>query len=364
MKIGTLTFHTAHNYGAVLQAYALVHYIQELGHQAEVINYKPEFNAKRFAPKPLIHYMSIRELYNIFFRNSYQKPCPDAFENFCKDYLPLSKTFFKKEELAQSEYIYDCIVTGSDQVWNLACTSGDDAYFLPFVKDERKKCSYAASIGVIRIKEELRAIMRDYLQSFRGLSVREHEGVDIVRDLTGKEAIQVVDPTLLLDKEKWIKIADTSLCTKEKYLLLYLMSEDPEILKFASQYAHKYNLKVIYISQRMFNRIKAKYIRCATPNQWLGLFLNANTIVTNSFHGAAFGVNFNVNVFIKYIPRSIANSRLKSIVTDYHLKSHLLTKENIKNNEFPALDLVTLNRNLAANRQKSRKYIQDVILTK
>jgi hypothetical protein len=364
MKIGTLTFHTAHNYGAVLQAYALVHYMQGLGHQAEVIDYKPDFNAKRFAPKPLSHYLNIRELYSIFFHNSYQRLCPDAFEDFYRDYLPLSKTSYTKEELDQSEDLYDCIVTGSDQVWNLACTAGDDAYFLPFVKDERKKCSYAASLGVMQIKEDLRASMRDYLQSFRGLSVREHEGVDIVRNLTGKEAIQVVDPTLLLDKEKWIKIADTSLCIKEKYLLLYLMSEDPEILKFASRYAHKYGLKVIYISKRLFDRVKAEHIRCATPNQWLGLFLNANTIVTNSFHGAAFGVNFNKNVFIKYIPRSIANSRLKSIVSDYHLKSHLLTKENIQNNEFPAIDLFTLNRNLDANRQKSRKYIQDVILTK
>lgn len=361
MKIGTLTFHTAHNYGAMLQAYALVKYIQLQGHDAEIIDYRAEFNEKRFAPKPISHFFSLREIYNIIFRNSYQKPCPHAFEGFYKNYLNVSAKSYRKEELAESSKNYDRIVTGSDQVWNLACTADDDAYFLPFC-DDAKKYSYAASLGITSVKDELRQRLRSYIVPFKGVSVREKEAVEIVRDITDIEATQVVDPTMLLTKNEWAKIADYSRCPNDKYAVMYLMSEDLELMRFAQRYSKVHSLKLLYISQRFFKRIKAEYLRDVTPNQWLGLFLNADTIITNSFHGSAFGINFGKNIFLKYIPRSIANSRMQTLVNTYPLCDHLLTSENICKSDFSTLDFVGIGKELSIQRNLSYDYISNVVL--
>lgn len=360
MKIGTLTFHTAHNYGAMLQAYALVHYIQSLGHEAEIIDYQAEFNAKRFAPKPLSRFLSIREIYNVLFRNAYQKPCPEAFKDFYENFLPKSAKSYTKEELESALTLYDKIVSGSDQVWNLACTDGDDAYFLPFVPSE-KKYSYAASMGVTKVPKHLKERLSNYIISFHGISVREHEAVDIVKELTGRDATQVVDPTLLLTKEQWAEIADYSRCPHCKYLLIYVMSEDMELFKFAKRYAKAHNLKVVYVSQRLFKCINALNLRNVTPNQWLGLFFNADTIVTNSFHGSAFGINFEKNLFIKYIPRSIANSRLQNLVNDYGLEGHLLKNEHVcvGSND---VDLNKVSYLLNKYRRLSYEYISNFLL--
>ncbi|EEC95379.1 hypothetical protein PRABACTJOHN_03221 [Parabacteroides johnsonii DSM 18315] len=360
MKIGTLTFHTAHNYGAMLQAYALVYYLRSQGHEAEIIDYQAEFNKKRFAPKSISHFLNLREIYNILFRNSYQKPCPQAFYDFYTNYLPKSRSSYTKEELTKVAAFYDKIVSGSDQVWNLACTDGDDSYFLPFAPYE-KKYAYAASMGVSTIPKQLKICLTDYIKSFKGISVREHEAVSIVKELTGKDATLVVDPVLLLTQEQWEKIADYSRCPQKNYLLIYAMSEDMELLKFAKQYAKDYGLEIAYINQRLFKRIKAIHLRNVTPNQWLGLFLNATTIVTNSFHGSAFGINFGKNLFIKYIPRSIANSRLQTLVKDYSLESHL-----INSNTFSQESKLNLNeaaKTLERHRDLSYRYISEHLLS-
>lgn len=360
MKIGTLTFHTAHNYGAMLQAYALVHYLRSQGHEAEIIDYQAEFNKRRFASKPISHFLNLREIYGILFRNSYQRLCPQAFYDFYTNYLPKSRFSYTKEELPEAAALYDKIVSGSDQVWNLACTDGDDAYFLPFAPD-KKKYAYAASMGISKVSKQMENRLTNYIQSFRGISVREHEAVKIVKELTGRDAALVVDPVLLLTKEQWSEIADYSRCPQKKYLLIYAMSEDMELLKFARQYAKSHSLEIAYISQRLFKRIKAIHLRNVTPNQWLGLFLNADTIVTNSFHGSAFGINFGKNLFIKYIPRSIANSRLRTLVKDYKLESHLINSDTfIKESN---LNLNEISRLLGKYRDISYSYISEYLLS-
>ena len=360
MKIGTLTFHTAHNYGAMLQAYALVHYLRSQGCEAEIIDYQAEFNKKRFAPKPISYFLNLREIYGILFRNSYQKPCSQAFYDFYTNYLPKSRSSYTKEELPKATVLYDKIVSGSDQVWNLACTDGDDTYFLPFAPNE-KKYAYAASMGISKVPQQLETRLADYIKSFRGVSVREHEAVKIVKELTGRDASLVVDPVLLLPQKEWEKIADYSRCPRKKYLLIYAMSEDMGLLKFAKQYAKDHGLEIAYINQRLFKRIKAVHIRNATPNQWLGLFLNADTIVTNSFHGSAFGINFRKNLFIKYIHRSIANSRLQTLVKDYKLENHLINSDTfIKESR---LNLNEISRLLEKYRDISYSYILEYILS-
>ena len=359
-NVGILTFHTAHNYGAVLQAFALQNFLKEHGVQNKIIDYQCLFNLKRFQKRKLSYFFNIKNIYHIFMHNSFEYNNAKEFDDFLTKYMDMSHPIFDKTNLAHLNNSFDAFICGSDQIWNLKCTEGDDSYFLPFVRLNNKKIAYAASFGVSDLPQEEKYRIKQLLKNFNSLSVREKEGCQIIHDLFGdkKRVFKVVDPTLLLRKQDWIQLADYSLCPKTDYLLMYLLCEDPEILKFSLEYAKKQNLKIAYISQRLFKRIDACYIRNATPNQWLGLFIRAKVVVTNSFHGTVFSINFNKDFFVKNIPNSKVNSRLMNLVDDYDLSSRLLSSCKVEQ-QYPEINYMLINEKLDRNRQYSIDYLNE-----
>jgi len=317
MRIGTLTFHRAVNYGAALQAYALAIKLKQLGHDVEVIDYRPTFNEKRFKPTPFSKYLKPRELYHLLFSNSYQYFSPDAFRGFVDKYIPTSNNVAKdKSELLQIIQDYDAVIAGSDQVWNLSCTEGDDSYYLPFPKHiGQLKVAYAPSIGRMSLTDREKILLKPLVDDFDSISCRESCGSQLIEQLCHRKCETVLDPTLLLSPGDWSAICDFSLVPNEKYLLIYVMSEDMSLLRLAKRYAKLNGLQVVYITQRLLHRLRGvTYLKNLSPEQWIGLFLHADTIATNSFHGTAFGVNFGKKLFVKRIPRSISNSRLDNIM--------------------------------------------------
>ena len=355
-KVGILTFHRALNYGAVFQTYALQMTLQNLGSQTEVIDYRAAFNEKRFRRKKLRECLSIRELYSIFFRNSYKLNSRRTFEAFNKK-IPMSEICTTQDELSKICSKYDKVVAGSDQVWNIACTDGDDSYFLPFLNDSQKKTSYAASIGFERIPEQFIEQYKTWILGFSEVAVREKSAVDIVQSLTGKKAEYVVDPTLLLEKKDWLKLVDESKVSKEPFVLLYLMSEDRELIHFAKNIAKKNNCELVYINDRLFPLLGAKNLRGITPEQWLGLFAKATYIVTNSFHGTVFSINFNKQFFVKYIPRSIANTRIRCALEEYGLLSREINSWNDTQCNYKIVNMI-----LKKNRDHSLDFLKSRII--
>lgn len=359
MKVGIITFHTALNYGAVLQTYALFRTLMKLGVEVEVIDYRAPFNEKRFAPKPISYFFNPREIFNIVFRNSYQRFNSEGFKEFIVNHVNLSHPIYLYENLKELNKEFDVFITGSDQVWNLACTSGDDAYYLPFVDDNRKKNSYAASFGYTMLPTDKQFLYAKLLEGFNHISVREISGVEIIRSLMGKDAELVLDPTLLLDKNEWETLADFSLLSSKKYMLMYLMSEDKGLIDKAKEYAKKHDLEIIYLTQRLFNVRGVRNVKNATPEQWLGLFLRAEAVATNSFHGLVFSINFGKHFITKYIPRSIANSRIETMISGFGLQRNLV--------DSPQFDMETdtdvdkISRILLEKRQSSINYIERII---
>ena len=355
-NVGILTFHRALNYGAVFQAYALQKTLDSMGAEAEIIDYRAEFNEKRFQRKKLRDILHVRELYSVIFRNAYMTYSRKTFEGFCRK-MQMSEVCTTQNELREVCSKYDRIVSGSDQVWNIACTSGDDSYFLPFLNDSQKKTSYAASIGYQKLPEQFIEQYKTWISGFSEISVREKSAVDIVRELTGREVEYVVDPTLLLEKFDWLKLADESKVPEESFVLMYLMSEDRELMRFAKKLARKENCKLLYINDRLFKLPGAVNLRDITPEQWLGLFAKASYVVTNSFHGTVFSINFNKQFFVRYIPHSIANTRIRCALEEYGLL----------NREIDSLDNTwceyqTANTILAKNREHSLEFLRNRII--
>lgn len=304
MKILTITCHRPMNYGAVLQAYALQQFIIEKGHDTAIIDYCPRY--LRHKEGSFIKDIAWR-LYrspDFIFRRK-------VFDNFVSNYLSLTKRYNSYDELRNNPPKTDCIIAGSDQIWNFSIPTGrDDSYFLTFADRNTIKASYAASIAQDTIPENQITRFKSALENFKEISVREQTAQKLLKEIGFNNTFSVVDPVYLLNESQWSKLYDKSF--KEKgYILLYAFNCSKETADYAYQLART-KKKSLYLINTIANdfRFKAdKHFWLCSPNKFLSLFHNAEEIVTNSFHGLSFSIinKKAVHVFPK---KTGGNSRL------------------------------------------------------
>ena len=354
MKCGIITFHRAINYGGVLQAYALQEYInKELDVDCEIIDYRCEniesmykYRPKGLNPKALIKYLLKLPM------NAKKKK---AFDRFVDRYIKKGKSVYKSE-LEKENDKYDIIITGSDQVWGKSRIDVDHSYFLDFVKDSKKKVSYAASFGAKEIDNPLMEEYKKLLSDFTHISVREKSGLDIVKKLTDKNAIVSIDPTLLLDKEQWAQIASTKLKFK-KYLLIYTLTNSKSIIDTARKIAKEKGLIIYNISDAVKEEKGIKNLKAVSPEEWVGAFMNASYVVTNSFHGTAFAINFNKD-FNSEVSQAIAarGNRITDLLDLLDLSDRLIN--NVENSSSIRYDHA--NKIIYEERKKSKDYLKKI----
>lgn len=323
MKTGILTFHASHNYGAMLQAYALKVIIENLGHESHVIDYSP--GSLRLRNQKIKWTRSPRQwaknvlfsLHKLEWETRYNR-----YEQFKNEYFDLTEHFENAEELEQHPPQFDVYITGSDQVWN-AERGINPIWLLDFVKSGGK-VAYAPSFGASMIDPLCFEVFKEYLPSFVALSCREKQGVELIKEMTGLDAEHVLDPTLLLSAEGWGKVS-VAPDLKSPYLLVYCLEESSEFMKLVPRVAKRTGLPVVVIGGSAVNRFKcADRVVCdAGPAEFVGLFQNAAMICTNSFHGTAFSINFRKN-FVS-VPHTTRNSRLISLLELVGLESRQMT---------------------------------------
>ena len=291
MKIHSITLHGAHNYGAMLQALALKNYLESQGHEVSVIDFLPSaviHNNHRIKfsknPKTLVR-SGVAALSWLPWRKRFR-----AFESFKISNMNLTRHYETLKDLKAAPPESDAYICGSDQIWNPE-RRFNPAYFLNFGRSSTRRISYAASLGVDKASEKTLEELGTLLDRFDAVSVRETSGAEIVSS-TGKNAEVVLDPTLLLNKEHWTKIAAPYTGTG-KYILTYCLEESEEFNSVLKRYSTHTGIPVVHIAGSIVNRTKPvdRVIKDAGPLEFLGLFLNAEFIFTNSFHGTAFALN-------------------------------------------------------------------------
>lgn len=355
-KIGTINFHRAINYGAVLQAYALNESIKKLGGNPVTLDYKNPHIEKLYDPNN-INYKNFKGFISSLLTYNRKKKKKQAFERFREKYL----TSYNANNLETLETAnFKCFITGSDQVWNYNMTQFDKAYFLDFVTDSSKKNSYAASFGFECIPDEYLEEYKKLLENFNNISVREEQGAVIINDLLGRQVESVLDPTMLLSLDDWSNISQIHK-NQEDYILIYTLATSQTLFDFAANLAHKTNCKIIYISDALRKRIKATYAIGVSPEEFLGLFKDAKYIITNSFHGTAFSINFNKPFFVEMLPPpAIVNSRLENILDIFDLRSRKIINGN-SDNIFKDIDYTAVNEKLEIERQKSLDFLKRIL---
>ena len=220
MKTGIITFHWSDNYGAVLQTYALQSFLQERGHEVQVIDYNPQgrrpsWRVKWLSKNPAICLLKWAQNVRESILRVLDIRRHALFESFRKGNLACTpERFCSANELTLLKDRYETVIVGSDQVWNpnfLYYLSSFDAYFSEFAGKRTRRVSYAASFGrsdVSDIKPEWQDLLVERLRRMDAISVREPSGVDLVREICGRaDAVQVADPTLLLGREHYDRLA-------------------------------------------------------------------------------------------------------------------------------------------------------------
>lgn len=329
-KVAIMTWYTYPNYGTVLQASALYKTIQSFGFPPDLIRYTPrvrEEEKKKYTAHELAKKLKRKIKY------IYEKPCisegkKQLFTEFVEEKTTQTKPCRAFAELAELNKEYDAFVCGSDQIWSPLCF--DDKYFLPFVECAGKMIAYAPSFGVPAIKSvTICNEIRRNISRFSHLSARETSGVQLIRDVSGKNAELVLDPTLLLTASEWDEFVDIEKAQKikdKKYILCYFLGDASQYMGCVQSISRELKIPFYIIPMTTKQRASNNVVPFEVgPREFVSLIKNAEYVCTDSFHGMAFSINYNVpfSAFKRFAEGDSQNqnTRIESLL-------HLLGLEN------------------------------------
>lgn len=363
-KVGLISFFINENYGAVLQSLALQHTLKEFGLNAVFINYTPSIKIKSL--KGRILNKAYSPIKNLLGYKTRRRKTHD-FINKHITYTPKINSF---EEMAESTNDFDAFIVGSDQVWNPRWLEfASEYYLLSFVKN-KPKFSYAASFGRSNLPETYKSICKNELSTFSAVSIREKTGAGILKELDIANTV-VLDPTLLLSIDKWHYFFDNKALIKNKYILCYVMTGDHKSASYIRKYAKKINKQlgggheIIVVGDKEYKKIMPSYhlITDAGPADFLNLIYNAEFIITNSFHGTCFSINFEKEFSVVLDRCNLRNNRIVDLLTELSANKVIsYTDDNIEHTSIKTVDKATINKNLSNLRENSLRFITDNFL--
>ena len=292
------------NYGSALQSWALTQAIGKLGHHAKLVDYCPEILADKDPLNPFPHMWDQDETS----RRNCELTLPAIRENFYKFdrfyHEKFDKTLRKYTAAnfndIMAEEQLDGFVCGSDTIFCILEFHGfDDGYFANYdCMKNGYSVSYAASFGDAVFDDETFPVLKDRLQNFNALGLRENTLIDYVKENVSVPVKQVLDPTLLMTAADYDRIAEKRLIA-ERYILLYTRRYDPKMEDYAERLAQETGCKIVEISLRALNAEKGHIMYYqAGVEEFLSLVKYAEAVVTNSFHGLIFGVQFSRPIHI------------------------------------------------------------------
>lgn len=368
MRIAIITVQRVTNYGALLQAFASRHVLSKYG-EVNVVDYENPYLTSHMH---LIRYglstrgvkMFVHDIFNIRNRLILIK----KFTSFINEHLALTQRV-NSEDLENGVLDgYDFYVSGSDQIWNPKIINQhneiDPIYFLSFVRPESNKISYASSMGNYEFSSLESTKVKDFLNDFKAISVREKEGVDYLNGLFKEKTItQVLDPTLLLTKNNWLsvfKVKESNYLVSDNYILVYSVPRTKLLRKAILFFANKFNMPVIAID-KMLQPMQgvSKSIRSAGPEEFISLFTNANFIITDSFHGTCFSVNFE-KPFV-CIPATKKANRQEGLLGALGLMDRIIYQEKDFGNITDEIDYELPSAKLTKLREQSLSYLESAL---
>ncbi|MEZ9174205.1 polysaccharide pyruvyl transferase family protein [Vibrio cyclitrophicus] len=354
-KVGIVTFHKAHNYGALLQAYALKKTLERLNLNVVFIDFDNDSLDKNYRLFPKLSNSSLS--YNIKqiiktlldFNRKFKRN--NSFNEFIKNYL-------HSFSINKSKLKLDVVFLGSDQIWNPNITGQLEPIFFgqhPNL-DVDKVVSYAASMGNGMNKLNINDEFKKLLLGVDSLGVREKALKTILHENFDINCQQNLDPTLLLNKSDWDELADDSETSQNKYILIYEVEKHPHTQAVVNHIKAVSNYDVLVVSAKTSHLVDKSVITSASPRRFVSLFKNASFVVTTSFHGTVFSIINNIPFYTLKFGDGIDNRSAGLLamldLSDRHIKDESQIKEHV-------VDFTNANRLLELERNTSIEYITD-----
>lgn len=381
-KIGIITYFYYYNYGTMLQGYALQRVMEREGKgefSSEIIDcrfgekdlsfwYYFKIRVRRFfiyftEIKRVIATFKKRDLTNAKYREENNQK-RQLFDNFVKQCCSMSQVTYKQSsDLYPQPPIYDIYVTGSDQTWSPK-VGLRDSLFLGFAPKDKIKAAYAPSIGVAAYSSDEEQYVREHLKDYQFVSCREKHGAEILQKISPVKVETVLDPTLLLRADEWRSIA-TKPDVPEKYILCYFIGERTYYRAFAKQLSKQLNLPLVFIPGSNTDMISENYLVWQSgPREFLGLIDNAEVVLTDSFHGTIFSINFGKSFysFIKHEgAKAMDNMRIIDILERLGQADRLLTDYSGGDIDYHPVDYTATSSLLQTERESSELFINKIL---
>ena len=360
VKVCVITFHFVNNFGGALQAYALQKAISDnCNAECEVIDYRNWFI--RFTDTVRLFPVTgnVKEIGTGLKTMGKRVGRLNKFKKFISENCTLTEVYGSRMKMKSHPPKADKYVCGSDQIWNPVLTMGvSPNYFLGFVENPDDKIAYAPSFGKDTMSASNKKKVKQYLESFGHLSVREQSGQKMIKDMTGRDAEQLIDPTFLIDKKDWEALAVTP-DIKEKYILLYIMQKDDEVYEYARKMKEKLGIKLVEISRYGYNPgFVDETLIDVGPREFLGLFRDAAYVCTNSFHGLAYSVIFEKDFCL--IPCKRFTTRSDNMRKLLHIEAN--ANLNDENSLTAVYDKEYVKSIIKGEREKAIRYLKEGIL--
>lgn len=325
-KVAILTWHYYNNFGSALQTYALQEAVKEINPNVEVLNYQN----KLYSGKPIMRVIQkIDGLYNIVC-SLFNRKRSYKFYCFRKKYLRQTKLFQNEAELKKGVAKYKSVIVGSDQIW--APNVFNSIYMLDFANGKKtRKISYAASIGLDTIPNELSTVYHDLLSDFSFISVRENQGKKILKEKCSIDACVVLDPTLLIDIEKYKKIMSPVDLIDDNYIFCYFLNENNNYRKQVEDYAQKHGFKIFGFSTNPKDDHWLNNLSTLSPLEFLWMVNKAKAVFTDSYHGTVFSLLFHKVFFVferfKNNDPICQNSRIAQLCYTFNISDRILANK-------------------------------------
>ncbi len=377
MRIGIITIQKCNNFGSDLQAFALQRKLQQMGHEAENIDYlfyKNPRHIKTRMSRPTFHVSLKNKIKEFLYPKKLflarmmhmreERKRQLSFDRFVSDNFRLSQEYRTVDELFRNPPSYDAYMVGSDELWNPRCNSSMLPFFLDFAPKGAKKIAYAASTGGRdNYDERTRNIFMEHLRDFSSISMREKSSCTYFADMLGREVKHVVDPTLLLDAQDWNQVsARTSV--SEPYIAVYDLIPSPQLWSMAHRLSANSGLKIIRIcgASGMKKIDGVDQYSEIGPGEFIDLVGRASCVLTNSFHGTVFSILYQ-KPFYFVIPGHMTDSgRIGSLLTSLSLEARMVWDKDADSiNEFGTVDWHDVSTKLGCQREASVSYLDSAL---
>lgn len=358
-RVYIITRHAIANYGSILQAYATQKIFENLGYETKIIDYIPEeektknlcntyIKNSKFWNKNFI----TRLLYKVVQKKNVEN-MNKRFSTYRSELLKLTEQqYSNNDELRKKLPLADIYCTGSDQVWGkIGSKEYDETYFLDFAPNGKKCISYAASFGKSKINDDVIKKLPTLLSKYDSLLVRENTAVNIIRKFGFKNVKEVLDPTLVLDKDSWEKMIEPVKESK-KYIFVYQLHHNKFFNKYARYVSKETGLGLIRVNPSIYFKFKpGKFRYKVNPGQFLDYIKNAEYVLTDSFHGTVFSILFNKK-FVDILP-NVTSTRITSLLDLLHLNDRIIYDKLDCEKLLKKIDYPEVNNILEKEKEKS-----------